>query len=49
MLERIAEMIADLTENGIDGAAGLSLILGAVIVVLIFAIIRVRLNNEEED
>ena len=49
MIERIAAMIADLAENGIKGATGLSLILAAVIVVLIFIVVRVRLNNAEED
>lgn len=48
MLERIAAVIADLAENGITGAAGLSLILGLAIVILVFAIIKVRLNNEED-
>jgi hypothetical protein len=49
MIERIAAMIADLTENGITGAAGLSLILAAAIVVLIFLVFRAKMNNAEED
>jgi hypothetical protein len=49
MIERIAAVIADLAENGITGAAGLSLILGLAIVILIFLVFRAKMNNTEED
>lgn len=49
MLERIAEIVSDLAENGIDGAAGASLILGTILAILVFAIILFQDKNGKGD
>jgi hypothetical protein len=52
MIELIAEIIADLTENGISGAAGITLIVSTILAILIFSIIgaafKKSCNSEEE-
>lgn len=49
MIERITAMLADLTENGINGAAGLSLIVAFALGVLVFAIFGVMMRNSKEE
>lgn len=45
MLERIAAMAADLVENGIQGPAGLALIVATFLAILVFAIFWAVMKN----
>lgn len=49
MIERITAMLADLTKNGISGAAGLSLIVAFALGVLVFAIFWAMMRNSKEE
>lgn len=49
MIERITAMVADLTENGINGAAGLTLIVAVAIGVLVFSILGAMLRNAKKE
>lgn len=49
MIDRIAEIVSDIAENGITGAAGLSLILGTILAILVFSIILVQDKNGKGD
>ncbi len=49
MIERITAMLADLAENGINGAAGLSLIVAFALGVLVFAVFGAMMRNSKEE
>lgn len=49
MIERITAMLADLAENGINGAAGLTLIVAVALGVLAFAIFGAMMRNSKKE